>query len=191
MIRRMDVKRCGRCGQTKPVSEFYVNRTRKDGRQSICKQCRSAAAKDPDYRARDNERARQRRLEDPEWGASRTAQAREFSAGNRARLSALKMAMRCTDCGWAPADEAEAWRLVFDHVDPSTKHDDGASEAVLAWWSWERIEAELALCVPRCGSCHARRTWRQRRFRLQVEALAQTHPTLAEHVAFFTAPGSL
>ncbi len=32
-------KRCSRCGETKPVGEFSLNRRRKDGRSWWCKQC--------------------------------------------------------------------------------------------------------------------------------------------------------
>lgn len=32
-------KQCTRCKQVKPLSEYYNNLTKKDGRNSICKVC--------------------------------------------------------------------------------------------------------------------------------------------------------
>lgn len=36
-----DVKRCSKCGEDKPVSEFYKNRQTKDGLQPECKSCKN------------------------------------------------------------------------------------------------------------------------------------------------------
>ena len=35
-------KTCSKCGETKPLSAYYRNKRAKDGRQSACKECRSA-----------------------------------------------------------------------------------------------------------------------------------------------------
>ncbi len=32
-------KRCARCGESKPASEFFINRRTRDGLQSWCKTC--------------------------------------------------------------------------------------------------------------------------------------------------------
>lgn len=37
-----DTKRCTKCGETKPVDEFYRNRSHRDGLNSYCKECRRA-----------------------------------------------------------------------------------------------------------------------------------------------------
>ena len=34
-----DRKTCACCGETKPVTEFYLSAKAKDGRQSYCKSC--------------------------------------------------------------------------------------------------------------------------------------------------------
>lgn len=36
-------KRCSKCGETKPLSEFHLHRGMKDGRYCWCKACRSVA----------------------------------------------------------------------------------------------------------------------------------------------------
>lgn len=37
-------KRCSKCGETKPLDEFYVNRASPDGKTARCKRCSLAAA---------------------------------------------------------------------------------------------------------------------------------------------------
>lgn len=38
----LESKRCTKCGEEKPLSEFYRNKTKKDGRNSFCKPCANA-----------------------------------------------------------------------------------------------------------------------------------------------------
>ncbi len=45
---------CSRCGENKPVTEFYGDRTKASGRRSICKVC--DLEKSADYYARNAER---------------------------------------------------------------------------------------------------------------------------------------
>lgn len=40
----METKICKQCSTEKPIDEFYVNRTLKDGRENICKACKKAKA---------------------------------------------------------------------------------------------------------------------------------------------------
>lgn len=35
----METKLCTKCGKTKPISEFGLNKSKKDGLQSYCKEC--------------------------------------------------------------------------------------------------------------------------------------------------------
>jgi hypothetical protein len=37
-----EVKRCGKCGETKAINEFYKHKRSKDGLNSICKSCRGS-----------------------------------------------------------------------------------------------------------------------------------------------------
>lgn len=76
------MKQCRKCGEEKDLSEFFKDRSRKDGLQSWCKACRAAHCKTP--RGREsahryitsdkglaNEARRRRR--DPEKRAARSA----------------------------------------------------------------------------------------------------------------------
>ena len=41
----METKKCTKCGQEKPVSEFNKSAASKDGLQNYCKECKKVAAK--------------------------------------------------------------------------------------------------------------------------------------------------
>lgn len=43
MSEEITTKRCAKCGEVKPVSEFYKSKESKDGLQSYCKECHRAA----------------------------------------------------------------------------------------------------------------------------------------------------
>jgi hypothetical protein len=38
-------KKCGKCKRSKPLDEFYKNRSKRDGRDDYCKKCRSKRSK--------------------------------------------------------------------------------------------------------------------------------------------------
>lgn len=46
---------CSKCKQMKPVSEFGINRTKKSGRQSYCKECSAKASKEIAIRKKNGE----------------------------------------------------------------------------------------------------------------------------------------
>lgn len=56
---------------------------------------------------------------------------------------------RCADCGTSE-------NLELDHTDPAAKVDHKV-------WSWSQVRraAELAKCVARCESCHAKKSGRE------------------------------
>lgn len=35
----MEIKHCNKCGKDKPISEFGKNKSKKDGLQTMCKEC--------------------------------------------------------------------------------------------------------------------------------------------------------
>ena len=47
-----DDKRCGRCGETKPLDQFHMSHARPGGRQFYCKPCAIAVNSTPEARAR-------------------------------------------------------------------------------------------------------------------------------------------
>jgi hypothetical protein len=141
----METRVCQKCLEELPESEFYRTRTRV---RRYCKPCRSVALK-------------ARRV-------ARKERTKAYQHDRAAQIRAHKMTLSCVDCGWSPTTEQETRRLHFDHIDPATKWSAATAlptqtAAFSTSWSWTRILEEIALCEPRCASCHAYRTNRQRR----------------------------
>jgi hypothetical protein len=97
------MKRCSKCGEEKPPTEFRRDRSRKDGRYPQCKACEPLwRQENAEYMAdyhrrwqqtnRDKTRAqdrsyRERKRHDPDYWERRRARDRLYRARKRARLS--------------------------------------------------------------------------------------------------------
>ena len=71
------------------------------------------------------------------------------------KLSAMKLALGCTDCGYNSNSAA----LDFDHVRGTKRF--GIALATRGH-SWATIEQEIAKCEVVCANCHRVRTERRR-----------------------------
>lgn len=89
----MDQKKCGRCEETKPVSEFHRRARSVDGLQTFCKDCH-------------NETRRQRRAADPEKARE---EHRAWRDANRDKLNEQKRQRREQDREKVLQEE-RAWR---------------------------------------------------------------------------------
>jgi len=129
------MKRCPRCGEEKPFSEFAKNRARRDGLQTYCKPCRAVI---------DHERYERRRGQPIAW--------RVFDRELTKRLRELKSGKPCTDCGRTYPPEVMQW----DHLPGTQKLAD-----VSLIRSRGAILAEIAKCELVCANCHAIRTFQR------------------------------
>jgi hypothetical protein len=132
-----EVRKCGRCGELKPIDEFAWRRKRKRQRDNMCAPCRSAYGREH-YLAN-----RQKYID---------AEARRKRARAEARTRYLIEYFRehpCADCG-----EADPIVLEFDHLR------DKCFEVTnqFASRNWQEILAEIAKCDVVCANCHRRRT---------------------------------
>ena len=131
-------KRCSRCGAIKPLTGFHIDRSRRDGRQTYCRDCnidqmiKYHAANGDVCRARI--KARRERL-------------REI---NQRLLLEYLLGHACVDCG-----EADPVVLDFDHLRDKWLN---VSELVSRGRPWDEILAEIAKCEVVCANCHRRRT---------------------------------
>ena len=134
---RVEEKRCSRCGETKPLTEF--NKKTPTRPQPYCRTCNSAYLK-AHYAAN---------VEYYVAKARRTK--RRMKRNVLARLEEYFADHPCVDCG-----ETDSVVLQFDHV-RGTK----IMEVSRMWArgrSWAAIEAEIAKCDVRSANCHIRRT---------------------------------
>ena len=133
------MKRCGRCGELKPLDAFH--RRGKGGRQTWCRDCRKA------YDAAYSRATLARRR------AQRKVRHEAFLVW----YHALKAARPCADCGGSFHPAAMHW----DHLPGTDKHADLGD--LVRTHDQARILAEIAKCELVCANCHAVRTFVRRR----------------------------
>ena len=125
----METKLCTKCGQVKPVSEFGLNKSKKDGLQSHCKECVKA------YKKKHYEENKQYYLD----------KAKAYRQTCRENLNNYKSSLVCTKCG-----ENRWWLLDFHHENPEEK--DGEISSLVG--SPSKLKKELEKCIVLCANCH-------------------------------------
>ena len=125
----MEFRFCKTCKSEKPRSEFYLNRSAKNG-GNVCRSCKRASA--ARYRERHRERIRlaaRKRTEDPAERAKRNAKAREKSRSDRERVLA-HYGGSCQCCG-----ESQYEFLTIDHIEGGgSKHRrSGGAGKIVRW----------------------------------------------------------
>jgi hypothetical protein len=131
-------KRCGRCGETKPLDAFH---RRKAGQQAWCKPCRQA------YDAAYHRETRSLRVE----------QAKARRKAFIAWYTGLKEGTPCADCGGVFHAVAMQW----DHRPGAAKVADVAN--LRGTQCKQRVLDEIAKCDLVCANCHAVRTFLRHR----------------------------
>lgn len=137
-------RRCSKCGETKPETEFYwknrsLGRLRSDCRTCFKRVSAAHYAKNTDYYV---------------------GKAKERKAMQREVLRGVIDNARdrpCSDC----ENTFPVVVMQFDHV--RGEKDFNVSEAPYAGYSVERVRAEIAKCDVVCANCHAVRTDRRRK----------------------------
>ena len=138
-------KRCAECRVVKSVSEFHRHKTRSDGLQVHCKQCRKAHSKR--WYQQNRDRIVQRNSESK---ALLRDERQEF-------LTEYFLSHPCVDCG-----EADPVVLDFDHRRGKKDFNIGQKFADV---SMATLLTEIGKCDVRCANCHRRRTAKVRRTR--------------------------
>lgn len=134
-------RRCGRCGELKPVDDFAWRRKSKGQRHNYCRPCHSAYHREH-YLANKARYIAQAAANKITLRRERTALLLEYFQTHP-----------CVDCG-----ETDPLVLEFDHLrDKSFEIAAGIIDH-----SWGRILAGIAKCEVVCANCHRRRTARRR-----------------------------
>lgn len=137
----IETKRCYKCGETKPVTAFGSDRSRKDGRNNRCQTCHNA------YHAEHNRT--------PAGKRANAARKRGYREGADVILRQAR-AGGCAICG--ERDEA---CLAFHHLDPATKRLRPKwlrtrSPVAITPRLHEMIIQDLLGCAVLCHNCHAK-----------------------------------
>lgn len=132
------MKHCPVCKKQKQEDEFGFNKSRRDGRQAVCRMCR----KEYDRKHYQSYTDAHKKLV-----RARSTRVREENARN---TFDYLLSHPCVDCG-----ESDPVVLEFDHVRGTKKKHVGV---LINNSSWATILEEIAKCDVRCANCHRRAT---------------------------------
>jgi hypothetical protein len=143
------MRRCGSCGERKPIDEFAWRRKEKGQLDNYCRPCR-ARYKEQHYAAN-----RQRYI-DSAWARKQIVLAERLDF-----LIAYFAEHPCLDCG-----ESDPIVLEFDHLrDKEFSISSGVRDR-----NWASVLDEIAKCDVVCANCHRRRTAKRGGFARAVVA---------------------
>lgn len=125
-------KFCSGCLQNLPLSDFGINKSKIDGKQTQCKQCRNKYAKQ-------HYRSHRRYYYDK--SADRREQLRQ-------QLEEYKRQLACEKCGY----NEYMCALDFHHIDDTKEIN--ISDVCRHGWSFQRLLTEIQKCQVLCANCH-------------------------------------
>jgi hypothetical protein len=134
------MKYCYACKQDNPLAQFAVNRSRADGHDNMCRDCKKAY--NASYYRATKERHNPKRAE-------RRAQIKTEA---RKKVYQYLKEHPCVDCG-----ETDIVVLDFDHQRDKVQE---ICDMIAGACSWPRILAEIEKCEVVCANDHRRRTAR-------------------------------
>lgn len=133
----MDTKKCTKCGEVKPHTEFHKHKQTKSGLKSRCKSCNRKEAREFYQRNPEPFKARARKY------------GKQYRADRIRKLHELRDRSHCIVC-----HETDSCVLDFHHLDGSQDENMPVSRA--AGSSWSKMWKELAKCTVVCANCHRR-----------------------------------
>ena len=133
------MKICTLCKETFPLAGFNKNATRKDGLQTMCRECNRARSRR--YYAENHDLHR-------ENVARRNKKVR---SDMRVHILEYLQTHPCIDCG-----NSDIRVLEFDHRENKVEN---VSKLVMNFSSKEKVFAEIAKCDVRCRNCHIIKTY--------------------------------
>lgn len=131
------MKRCYKCQEQKPLSEFHLNKAKADGRAGYCKSCKK------------NYNRSHYLNEGDKWKESRAASRKQNILKVQNKICEYLSQHPCVDCG-----EADIVVLEFDHIS-----DKEFNISARKTYGWNTLEKEIAKCEVRCANCHRRKTY--------------------------------
>lgn len=131
-------KKCARCGEIKPVSEFHKDNNMKSGFKSWCKKCVKE-----EYNLHRDQRYKTTKM----WKKEHSSQVNEYCDKARQRKYQLIESLKtpCVKCG-----ESRRHVIEFHHINPLEKEFNvGRSDR-----SRKSIVDESKKCICLCANCH-------------------------------------
>jgi hypothetical protein len=130
-------KTCNTCGTSKTFDDFSKNKSKKDGLNCECKECRKIYIKNHYKENKDYYKKK----------------AKQQTKNLRVWLRGLKIGLVCEKCG-----EDHPACIEYHHKDPEQK-DFQISKAAQRGLGKEKILEEIAKCLVVCSNCHRKIHW--------------------------------
>lgn len=158
----MDTKICPKCSIEKPVSEFYKNKSCKDGLGTYCKKCANEAQKKYIQSHPDKHKEHYTKYAESHRDRLRASARKRYYANLDAERERQKIRQRektreihkfktpCVKCG-----ESRLYTIDFHHIDPSDKKYNISQITK----NMGQLSSELSKCVCLCRNCHAEFHW--------------------------------
>lgn len=146
-------KRCYKCKEEKPLNEFSLDSSRKDGHTNRCKSCKKNYSKS--HYVTNIEKFKSSHKE---WKSNNSHKINEYNTKQSEKRTQLKMKAieykggKCTDCGISAHIDN---RVIFDfhHKNPTDKEISLSSSSMIGL-EWDKICEELEKCELLCSNCH-------------------------------------
>jgi hypothetical protein len=122
------MKTCTKCKIPKEFKLFYKNKSKKDGYQDLCIDCK---------KEQDKKHWKKHSKKWLKHYALKQKEVNEFYINYKKTLSCLK------------CNESRYWLLDFHHKDPSKKEFE-----LSQIWNIKSFEKEVKKCIPLCSNCH-------------------------------------
>lgn len=131
------MKRCSVCGEIKPLTEFALNKSKKDDHACDCKSCRKKY-RDKHYQ------------DHKDYYKSK---AKTYRQRKHEEFDNLRKSLKCSICG-----EDRYYCLDFHHIDPSEKE----TEVTNLIEAPNKLKEELEKCIVVCANCHRELHYKER-----------------------------
>jgi hypothetical protein len=148
------MKLCRKCDQNKPLEEFGINKTKLDGKQQFCKECRKIYHRNWYNENKDLHKGRVKKSK-----SIRKLQLRKS-------MYEFLLKNPCVDCG-----ESDPIVLDCDHIG---EKESNIGDLLSRHVNWETIQKELNKCEVRCANCHRRKTAKQGRWYKYLRLIEKT-----------------
>lgn len=129
-------KTCTSCKISKPLSDYHILKTTKDGKATQCKECI-------------NKKNREKYATNSKYKDRKRVQKKEYLKRNREYVYKYLLEHPCIDCG-----ESDPVVLEFDHQSDKI---DSISDMITKC-GIEKLKQEIKKCEVRCANCHRRKT---------------------------------
>lgn len=129
------MKTCCTCKCDKPIEDFNRNKVRKDGYNTICREC-------------SNVRSKKYYKENKEKHIKVVGNRnKDIRQAIRKKINQIKLTHGCSLC-----PEKEPCCLDFHHIDTKTKLN--LISELQRYCNWKRVSDELSKCMLLCSNCH-------------------------------------